>query len=331
MKLSIQRKCTALAGAVALLILSAGATAQENAQYPERPIRLVVGFPAGGASDVAARAVAEKMADRLGQPIVVENKPGAASNIASDAVAKATPDGYTVLFGTISLAINGSLYKKLSYDAVRDLTPITQLSTAPFLLVVHPSSPFHSVKDLIDAAKKTDKNKAIHFASAGNGSGSHLFTELFSSRAGITLSHVPYRGAAPAMVDVLGGQVPLTFDNIITTLPLVEAGKLRALAVSSKQRSSAAPDIPTLDEAGVTGYDASSWFGLFAPAGTPAAVVSKLQEAANYAVKTKEVSATFRAVGAEPVGSSPPQFDSFFKAEVDKWAEVVKRANVQID
>ncbi len=320
-----------LVAAAVVLTFTAGIASQAQAQYPERPIHLVVGFPAGGASDVAARAVADKMAVRLGQPIVVENKPGAASNIASDAVAKAAPDGYTVLFGTISLSINGSLYKKLSYDAVRDLTPISQLSSAPFLLVVHPSSPFHSVKDLIDAAKKTDKDKAIHFASAGNGSGSHLFTELFSSRAGINLSHVPYRGAAPAMVDVLGGQVPLTFDNIITTLPLVETGKLRALAVSSKQRSSAAPNIPTLDEAGVPGYDASSWFGLFAPSGTPAAVINKLQEAAVYAVKTPEVSATLRAVGAEPVGSSSAQFDSFFKAEVNKWSEVVKRANVQID
>lgn len=171
----------------------------------------------------------------------------------------------------------------------------------------------------------------MHYATAGNGSGSHLFTELLTHEAGITLSHVPYRGAAPAMVDVLGGQVPLTFDNIITTLPLIESGKLRGLAVSSKQRSSAAPDIPTLDEAGVAGYDASSWFGLFVPAGTPEAIVNALHEAAVYAVHTPEVTKTFQGVGAEPMGTSPKEFGSFFRSEVEKWSEVVKRAQVQID
>ncbi len=314
--------------AMALMSLMAAA---QPAAYPQKPIRLVVGFPAGGASDVAARAVAEKMATELGQPIVVENKPGAASNIASASVAKAAPDGYTVLFGTISLAINGSLYKNPGYDAVRDFSAVSQLSSAPFLLVVHPSSPLRSVGDLIAQAKKAGDDKPIYYASAGNGSGAHLFTELLSSRAGISLTHVPYRGAAPAMADVLGGQVPLTFDNIITTLPLVEAGKLRALAVSSKQRSAAAPNIPTLDEAGVPGYDATSWFGLFVPAGTPPGTVRKLHQAAVAAVRTQEVSAALRGVGAEPVGSSPAEFEAFFKAEAGKWADVVRRAKVEIN
>lgn len=312
----------------ALLSFSA---AGQAADYPERPLRLMVGFPAGGASDVAARAVAAKMETLLGQPIVVENKPGAASNIASDAVAKAKPDGYTLLFGTISLSINGSLYKTLSYDPLGDLMPVSQLSSAPFLLAVHPASPIHSVSELIAAAKQAEQGYAPDYASAGNGSGSHLFMELFAMRAGITLSHVPYRGAAPAMADVLGGQVPLTFDNIITTLPLVKSGKLRALAVSSAQRSPAALDIPTLAELGIRDYDATSWFGLFVPAGTPAGIVRKLGDAAAQAVKTPEVSATLRKVGADPVGSTPEAFDAFFKAEVVKWADVVKRANVQID
>lgn len=323
-------KCIKSVLAVALVSLTSAAIGQPSA-YPERPIRLVVGFPAGGASDVAARAVAEKMAAQLGQPIIVENKPGAASNIASDTVAKAAPDGYTILFGTISLAINGSLYKKLSYDPSHDLMPVSQLSSAPFMLVVNPSSPIKSVADLIHAGKKADSEHPVYYASAGNGSGAHLFTELLASRAGISLTHVPYRGAAPAMADVLGGQVPLTFDNIITTLPLIQAGKLRALAVSSKQRSSAAPDIPTLDEQGVPGYDATSWFGLFVPAGTPAAIVSKLNQAAVDAVKTPQVSATLRGVGAEPVASSAADFQAFFKAEVGKWAEVVHRAKVQVN
>ncbi|RTZ41657.1 tripartite tricarboxylate transporter substrate binding protein [Candidimonas sp. SYP-B2681] len=316
--------------AVALLTLTGTAIGQSST-YPNKPIRLVVGFPAGGASDVAARAVAEKMSAQLGQPIIVENKPGAASNIASDAVAKAAPDGYTILFGTISLAINGSLYKKLSYDPSRDLIPVSHLSSAPFMLVVNPSSPIKSVGDLIAAGKKADSAHPIYYASAGNGSGAHLFTELLANRAGIALTHVPYRGAAPAMADVLGGQVPLTFDNIITTLPLIQAGKLRALAVSSKQRSSAAPDIPTLDEQGVAGYDSTSWFGLFLPAGTPAPIVTKLNQAAAEAVKTPQVSATLRGVGAEPVGSSVEAFQAFFKAEVEKWADVVRRAKVEVN
>lgn len=301
------------------------------AEFPDRPIRLVVGFPAGGASDVAARAVAEKMSLQLKQPIIVENKPGAASNIASDTVAKAVPDGYTILFGTISLAINDSLYKTLSYDPSKDLVPVSELASAPFLLVVNPSSPIQSVADLISAGKKMDTENHIYYASAGNGSGAHLFTELLASRAGIKLTHVPYRGAAPAMADVLGGQVPMIFDNIITTLPLIKAGKLRALAVSSKERSTVAPDIPTLDEQGVTGYDATSWFGLFVPAGTPASVVSILNRTAVDAVRTSQVSATLRSVGAEPVASSDTQFQAFFQAEVKKWADVVHSAKVHVN
>ncbi|MGH8814416.1 MAG: tripartite tricarboxylate transporter substrate-binding protein, partial [Advenella sp.] len=215
MKSILAKQITTLVVSILLLAPTAGLTAQAHAQFPDKPIRLVVGFPAGGASDVAARAVAEQMSVRLQQPIVVENKPGAASNIASDTVAKASPDGYTILFGTISLAINGSLYKKLNYDPSRDLAPVSQLSSAPFMLVVNPLSPIKSVADLLKAGKKADSEHRIYYASAGNGSGAHLFTELLANRAGLTLTHVPYRGAAPAMADVLGGQVPMTFDNII--------------------------------------------------------------------------------------------------------------------
>lgn len=311
MKLMTEKSRMLFSLTAILLALGAIAPGLALAEFPDRPIRLVVGFPAGGASDVAARAVAEKMSLQLKQPIIVENKPGAASNIASDAVAKAAPDGYTILFGTISLAINGSLHKTLSYDPSKDLVPVSELASAPFLLVVNPSSSIQSVADLISAGKKTDTENRIYYASAGNGSGAHLFTELLASRAGIKLTHVPYRGAAPAMADVLGGQVPMIFDNIITTLPLIKAGKLRALAVSSKRRSTVAPDIPTLDEQGVTDYDATSWFGLFVPAGTPASVVSTLNRAAVDAVKTSQASATLRSVGAEPVASSDTQFQAF--------------------
>lgn len=300
--------------------------------YPARPIRLIVGFPAGGASDVAARAIAGRMAELLGQPVVVENKPGAAGNIGSESVAKSKPDGYTLLFGTISSSINGSLYKNLTYDPVKDFAAISQVTSTPFLLVVNPASPYRSVKDIIDAARSAGSaQKLPDYATAGNGSGSHLFMELFTSMAGIKLSHVPYRGAAPAIADVMGGQVPIIFDNILTTLAQVESGKLRALAVSTKNRSSVAPDVPTLSEAGVPGYDATAWFGLFAPAKTPESVINKISDAAKKALLTESVRSVLLKAGAEPVGSSPIEFDSFYRAEVAKWAKVIANANVHVD
>jgi len=301
--------------------------------YPARPIKLIVGYPAGGASDVAARAVAGRMAELLGQPVVVENKPGAAGNIAAEAIARAKPDGYNVLFGTISSSINPTLYKKLTFDALKDFVAVSQVSSAPFLLVVTPSAPYQSVADIIAAAKKAggNKDKLPDYASAGNGSGSHLFTELFTMMAGIQLNHIPYRGAAPAMADVMGGQVPITFDNITTTISPVKAGKLRALAVSTDKRSTVAPDIPTLAESGVRGFNATAWFGLFVPAGTPKDAIDKLAKASMDAVNTPSVKDTLLQTGSEPVGSTPEQFDAFYKAEVAKWAEVVKRAKVGVD
>ena len=312
------------------LIAALGWAGAAQAAYPEKPIRLVVGFPAGGASDVAARAIGGKMAALLGQPVIIENKAGAASNIGSDYVAKAPADGYTVLFGTISLAVNLSLYQKLSYDPLKDLAPVAQVASTPFLLVVNSSTPYQSVADLIAAAKKPS-DKPIYFASAGNGSGAHLFAELFNSQAGIKMQHVPYRGAAPAIADVIGGQVPLTFDNIVTTLPLVKSGKLRGLAVTTKTRSRAAPDLPTVAESGVPGFDATAWFGIFAPAGTPPAVIQKLSETAAQATQSPEVRAALEAVGCDPMGTSPKEFDAFFRSEVQKWAKVVKDANVRVD
>ncbi len=297
--------------------------------YPTRPVKIVVGFPAGGASDVVARAVGAKLSERLGQPVVVDNRPGAASNIGSEVVAKSAPDGYTVLLGTISLSINPSLYKNLPYDPLKDLTPVTQISSAPFLLVVNANVPIHSVAELIATARAA--KDPLNYASAGNGSGAHLFMELFKSMANVPLTHIPYKGAAPAMTDVLGGQVPLTFDNIITTLPLVKAGKLRALAVSTKTRSVVAPDIPTLAEAGVPGFDATSWFGLFVPAGTPREIVDKLHVETVEALKDPRVREALLGVGSEPVGSTPAAFASFYRAELDKWAKVVRSAGVRID
>lgn len=314
--------------ACALLATSASAWAQ-TAAYPSRPVRIVVGFPPGGATDVAARAVSQKLSESLGQPVVVENRAGAASNIAADHVAKSAADGYTVLMGTISLAINPTLHQKLTYDPLTELAAVVQVSSAPFLLVVNPSVPINSVRELIAAAKA--KPRTINYATAGNGSGSHLFTELFASMAGVELVHVPYKGAAPAMNDVLGGQVPLTFDNIITTLPLVKAGKLKALAVSTATRSQVGPDIATLAESGVPGYDANSWFGLFVPVATPRAIVQRLNADTVQALKDKTIRERLLAVGAEPVGSTVEEFAAFYRAEVAKWGAVVRRAKVRVE
>jgi tripartite-type tricarboxylate transporter receptor subunit TctC len=314
--------------ALAFAALALTAAAQPSG-YPNKPIKLIVGFPAGGASDVAARAVGQKIAERLGQPVVIDNRPGAASNIGSEIVAKSAPDGYTVLLGTISLSINPSLYPKLTYDPLKDFVPVTQISSAPFLLVVNPNTPYRNLNDLLAAAKSAPQ--PLLYASAGNGSGAHLFMEYFAMSAGVKLAHVPYKGAAPAMNDVLSGEVPLTFDNIITTLPLAKVGRLRPLAVSTKTRSAAALDIPTLSELGVTGFDATSWFGLFVPAGTPPEIVKKLHDETIEALKDPQVRERLLAVGSEPVGSTPAEFARFFRAEVDKWGKVVRAAKVQID
>jgi tripartite-type tricarboxylate transporter receptor subunit TctC len=330
MKSNFSRRALVLGAAAAVATFSATFSGGAFAQaYPAKPIRLVVGYPAGGASDVAARIVAQKMSEHLGQAIVVDNRPGSAGNIGADNVAKSPADGYTLLLGTISLSVNPSLYPKMTYDPVKDFTAVSMISSTPFLLVVNPQAPYQSTRDLLTAARA--KPGAINYATAGNGSGSHLFTELLSSTANIKLTHVPYKGAAPAMNDVLGNTVSLTFDNIITTLPLVKSGKLRALAVSTKKRSVVAPDIPTLDEGGVTGFDATAWFGLFAPTGTPKDIVAKLNNEVHEALKDPTVKDKLLQLGAEPMADTPEQFESFFKAEVAKWGRVVKSAKVTID
>lgn len=318
-----RRKILLLAG---LSLACASAIAQS---WPAQTIKIIVGFPAGGASDVAARIIGQKLAERLGQAVVVENKPGAAGNVGAEAVSKAAPDGYTLLLGTISLSVNPSLYPKLAYDPVKDLVAISMISSTPFVLASNPKSPYVSVASLLQAARSS--RNLVDYATAGNGSGSHLFMELFSSTAGVKFNHIPYKGAAPAMNDVLGNQVPVTFDNIITTLPLVQSGKLRALAVSTAQRSKVAPDIPTLAESGVAGFDATAWFGLFAPAGTPRDLVQRLSREVAEAVKDPGVSEKLLKLGAEPVGDSPESFDKFFRAELAKWAKVVRQAGIRLD
>jgi tripartite-type tricarboxylate transporter receptor subunit TctC len=312
--------------ALAAVLTGTAAIAQN---YPTKQVRFVVGFPAGGATDVVARAISQNLSEALGQPVVVDNRAGAASNIAAEIVATAPKDGHTIFMGTVSTAINPSLYKKLAYNALKDFAAITQVTDTPFMFVTHPSLPVKNVKEFIALAKA--KPGQLNYGSAGNGSGGHLFTAMFGSMAGIQLLHVPYRGASFATTSVLAGETIFMFDNIVTTLPLARAGKLRALAVTTLKRSRVAEDIPTLAEAGVPGYDANAWFGVFAPAGTPDAVIARLQGEINRIVRVPEIRDRFQALGAEPVGSTSEQFAAFYRNEVAKWAKVVKESGAQID
>ncbi len=320
----IMRACRATLAAAGLA--SALAAAQP---YPAKPVRFVVGFPPGGATDVVARLLGERLSAALGQQFVIDNRAGAASTIASAYVANAPKDGYTILMGTVSLSINQTLYKKLPYDALRDLAPVSQATSAPFLFVVHPSVPAHTVKEFVALAKS--KPGQLDYASAGNGSGAHLFAAMFGSMAGIDIVHVPYKGAAPATTAVLGGETPFMFDNIVTTLPLARSGKLRALGMTTIKRAAAAPDIPTIAEAGIPGYDANSWFGVFTPAGTQAAVVGRLHDEIVKILNAPEVRERLAGLGCEPAGTSPAEFGVFFRSEVTKWGKVVRESGAQID
>ena len=312
--------------AIGVALICAPAIAQT---YPSKQVRFIVGFPAGGATDVVARAISQHLSEALGQPVVVDNRAGAASNIAAELVATAPKDGHTIFMGTVSTAINPSLYKKLAYNALKDFAAVTQVTDTPFMFVTHPSLPVRNVKEFIALAKA--KPGQLNYGSAGNGSGGHLFTAMFDSMASVQLLHVPYRGASFATTSVLAGETIFMFDNIVTTLPLARAGKLRALAVTTLKRSRVAEDIPTMSQAGVPGYDANAWFGVFAPTGTPDAVIARLQSEISRIVKVPEVRDRFLALGAEPVGSTPEQFAAFYRNEVLKWAKVVKESGAQID
>lgn len=309
------------------LVLAAPAAIAQS--YPTKQIRFIVGFPAGGATDVVARAISQNMAEALGQPVVVDNRAGAASNIAAEIVATSPKDGHTLFLGTVSLSVNRSLYKKLPYDALKDFAAVSQVTDTPFMFVTHPSLPVKNVKEFIALAKA--RPGQLSYGSAGNGSGGHLFTAMFASMAGVNLMHVPYRGAAFATTSALSGETIFMFDNIVTTLPLARAGRLRALAVTTIKRAPAAADIPTVAESGVPGYDANAWFGVFAPAGTPPAVINRLYAEISRIVKIPEIRDRFLALGAEPAGTTPDQFAAFFRNEVAKWAKVVKESGAQID
>jgi tripartite-type tricarboxylate transporter receptor subunit TctC len=312
----------------ALSALSAGNAAAQA--WPSKPIKWVVPFAPGGTTDILARTIGEKLSIALGQPVVVENKPGAGGGIGADFTAKAAPDGYTIMGGTISThAINASLYSKLPYDPVKDFVPITLIARIPNLLVVNPDIPAKNVAELI-ALLKANPGK-YSFASSGNGTSQHLSGELFKSMTGVEMQHVPYKGSPPALQDVVGGQVSMTFDNITTAWPLAKVGKLRPLAVTTAKRSSIAPEVPTLAESGLPGFEVGSWQGVFAPAGTPPEIVKRLNVEIVKILNSPDVREKLTALGAEPVGDSAEQFSAYVKSEVVKWSDVVKKSGARVD
>jgi tripartite-type tricarboxylate transporter receptor subunit TctC len=318
--------------AVAVAALAAFASlALAQAPYPSRPIRIVVPFPAGGTTDILARAVAVKLTEATGQPAVVDNRPGAGGNIGAELVAKSAPDGYTFLMGTVGThAINPSLYAKMPYDHVKDFAPVILVAGVPNVLVINPSLPVNSVQELI-AYIKANPGK-VNFASSGSGTSIHLSGELFKTMTGTQITHVPYKGSAPALQDLVGGQVQIMFDNLPSSLALIKGGKLKALAVTSLERSSALPDVPTVAESGLPGFEASSWFGLLAPAGTPKEAIAKINgEVAKWLAtpEAKEKLASQGAIAAS--GLTPDDFAKHIATETTKWNKVVKESGAKVD
>ncbi len=313
----------------ALMVVMFGIAGNALAQnYPNRPIRIVVVSTPGGSVDTMARVVGPKLAERWGQQVIVDNRPGAGGAIAAELVARSPADGYTLIMGTVaSLATNVSLRKSLPYDPVRDFAPITLVATQNLMLLIHPSIPAKSVKELVALAKRQPGQ--LSFASAGNGTGGHLSGELFKLLAGIDMLHVPYKGVAPALIDVISGQVSMTFASILSGHPHARSGKLRALAVTGAKRSPAVPELPTMIEAGVKGYESATWYGLLAPAGTPPDIVAKLNAEVVSILKQPETHERLSKEGADPVGNTPAEFGKFIRSEIAKWGKVIKAAGIK--
>src|SRR5688572_18634979 len=322
----VRHVCAFMCAAVTI-----GAHTSAAAQaYPQKPIRLVVGVPAGGTTDVVARLVGQKLGEQLAQQVVIENRGGAGGNIGAELVAKAPPDGYTLFLATIgTMTINPSLYSKMPFDTLRDFAAISQLTSMPQLLVVHPSVPVKSVKELIAYAKA--RPGQLNFASGGAGTAIHLAGELFKTMAGVEMVHIAYKGSAPAMTDLISGQVTVMFDQILTALPHVKSGRLRALAVTTEKRSPAAPQIPTIAEAALPGYAVTTWHGLLAPAGTPREIVNRLSSETARALQSPDIRDRFAAQGVDPISSTPEQFAAMMKSELEKWRKVIAASGTKID
>jgi len=297
--------------------------------YPTKPIRMVVPSVAGGILDTVARTVAGKLSERLGQQVIIDNRPGAGSTIGSDIVAKSAPDGYTIAMVATSHAINPGVYSKLPYDTLKDFAPITHGVNLTNALVVHPSLPVNNVKELIALAKSQPGK--LTFGSAGNGQSNHLSGELLKIMAGIDMTHVPYKGSAPALTDVLAGNISMMFVDILSALPHVKAGKLRLLAVTGFKRSAAVPEYPTVDESGVQGFNGNSWLGLVGRAGTPKEIIAKLSAETTKILQSPEVRERFLAQGVETVGGTPEQYQAFIEAEIPRWARAAKASGAKVD
>ena len=314
--------------ALAFLGLAAGAHAQD---YPSKPIRLVIPYAPGGATDILGRSIAQKLGELLGQPVIVENKGGAGGNIGADLVAKAAPDGYTLLMGTIGThAINPSLYQKMPFDPVRDFVPVSLVLTNQLVLLVNPGVPVKTVGELVTYSQQPGVD--LYFGSAGNGSSHHLSGELLKARSGLKMTHVPYKGSGPAVADLMAGQIQVLFSDIAGALPYTQSGKLRPLAVGGSSRSALMPALPTVAEAlNLPGFDVSAWMGIFVPAGTPQPIVARLNKAIVQITRMPDVIEKFAALGAEPIGSTPEEFASHIQAELVKWQKIVSDAHVTIN
>lgn len=320
------RKSVFLAVALAL---ASGLPAHAQS-WPAKPVRLVVGFPAGGPTDIVSRTMAPKLTEALGQPVLVENRAGAGGVIATEQVSKAPPDGHTVLMGTIGgIAVAMSLIPNRAYDTLRDLAPVSQAVTVTNLLVVHPTVPAKTVKELLALARA--RPGQLNYASSGNGTVTHLAGELFKLMGKVDIAHVPFKGGAPALTALISGEVDLSYENSLVVTPHVKSGRVRALAVTGEKRSPLMPDLPTISESGLQGYNASGWYGLFVPAATPRAIVTRLHAEAVKVLRLPEVVKTLSSQGADPVGSSPEEFSRFVRSEIDKWANLVKLAKMKTD
>ena len=322
-----RRSLLAVAAATAATLAAGPAAAQA---YPSKPITMIVPFSAGGTTDILARIVGQALSTELGQSVVIDNRAGAGGNIGGQLAARAPADGYTLFMGTVGThAINEALYKKMPFNPIKDFAPLSRVANVPNLLVAHPSQPFKTVPELIAYAKANPGK--VNFGSSGSGSSIHLSGELFKSMAKVDMVHIPYKGSAPAVNDLLGNQIAIMFDNMPSAIQHVRAGKLRPIAVTTAKRSPELPDVPTIAESGVPGYEATSWFGLFAVAGTPAPIVTQLNKALVKVLNNPDVKAKIVAQGGEVVAETPEQFAAFIKAETAKWGKVVKESGASVD
>ena len=309
-------------------VLALAASVVQSQQYPTKPVRVIAPFAPGGGTDFIARLIAQKLTERLGQQVIVENKPGAGGNLGAEFAVKSAPDGYTLLLVAGSYTVNPSLYK-LSFDPVNDITPVIQLSQGPFVVAVHPSVPANNLKELIELARRQPDK--LSYASAGSGSITHLASELFLDMAKIKVVHIPYKGTGPALNDTIAGSTQLIFGSVSTTLQFIKSGRLRGLAVTTSRRISALPDLPTVAEAGVPGYEVVLWHGLVAPKGVPRPIVDRLNREANEVLKAKDMGDLLATDGVAPAGGTPEQFRAVIKADIERWRGVVKQANIKVD